>query len=555
MADMRRFLDFTGLGIYDEKIKAVISTGDANALAEAKKYFDDNKNLFEAAGTVKTAKEALQAAIDAVDGKVAAITNGETIDSFADVETALAGKQATGDYATKAEAQAMADGKDESIAAAKKAGDDAKDALDAYIESNDAAVQGVANSVSDLDAYVGDIPSTYTETNVIAYINKKAQETLDAASGGSSESAASVLAALNTYKAENDPKVTKNTEDIAALQEALDDEIARADAAEKVNAAAIKTISDDYLKGEDRTALEQSIQTNANAIERLTNGVSAEEVDGVNDLIQYVKDHGTEVTGMQEDISENASAISGVAGRMTTAEGKITTLEGAVATKAEQSVVDGIDGRVTTVEGKVTALEGKMTTAESDIDGLQGDMTQAQTDIAALQEKFGDGENSVSDMISDAVAVETSARETAVSGVQSQVDALSGVVDTKAAASDLTALTGRVTTAEGKVDAIETEIDEIQAASATHALKTEVEAVAGRVTTVEGKVSTLETEMDSAEGRLDALEDAIDDKAAQTDVNSLTERMTTAEGNISANTAALAKFVEISQTEIDSLFA
>ena len=84
------------------------------------------------------------------------------------------------------------------------------------------AFNAVNKSVSDVSTYVGTIPSTYTETNVIAYINKKAEETLNAASGGSSESAASVLAALNTYKSENDPKVTKNTEDIASIFAALD---------------------------------------------------------------------------------------------------------------------------------------------------------------------------------------------------------------------------------------------------------------------------------------------------------------------------------------------
>lgn len=64
---------------------------------------------------------------------------------------------------------------------------------------------------------VGEIPEGYTEETIVAYINKKAEETLNAASGGSSESAASVLAALNTYKAENDPKVTANTNAIAVL--------------------------------------------------------------------------------------------------------------------------------------------------------------------------------------------------------------------------------------------------------------------------------------------------------------------------------------------------
>lgn len=56
---------------------------------------------------------------------IAAMKDGESIDSFKDVETALAGKQAAGDYATKDEAQGYADAKNEAIATAKKAGDDA----------------------------------------------------------------------------------------------------------------------------------------------------------------------------------------------------------------------------------------------------------------------------------------------------------------------------------------------------------------------------------------------------------------------------------------------
>lgn len=71
------------------------------------------------------------AAITAAEEAITAIKDGTTIDSFADVETALAGKQAAGDYATKAEAQGYADAKDAAIAAAKKAGDDAQADVDA----------------------------------------------------------------------------------------------------------------------------------------------------------------------------------------------------------------------------------------------------------------------------------------------------------------------------------------------------------------------------------------------------------------------------------------
>lgn len=87
-------------------------------------------------------------------------------------------------------------------------------------------------------AYVGEIPSGYTETTIVAYVNKKAEETLNAASGGSSESAASVLAALNTYKSENDPKVQANSDAIEDLQGDLADEVTRATTAEEANANA-----------------------------------------------------------------------------------------------------------------------------------------------------------------------------------------------------------------------------------------------------------------------------------------------------------------------------
>ena len=564
MADMRRFLDLTGLGIYDAKIKEVISTGDTKALADAKKYFDDNKGLFEAAGTVKTAQEALQAAIDAVDAKVAAITDGESIDSFKDVETALAGKQAVGDYATKTEAQGYADAKDEAIAEAKKAGDDAQGALDAYIESNDAAVEA-------LETYVGVIPETATATNIVAYVQEKtAGIATDTALEELTGRVATVEGEIDVLQADHLVKADKEELEgkITTAQEAADAAQEHSEGVASDLASAVEA-----LEGADAGQIER-----IEALEGTITGLSgAMHFEGVKDALPEnttgYEQGDVIIVGNKEyvangdkfvefgDASVNAEAITQLTGRVDTLAGDMTqaktdidNVEAAVATKAEQTVVDGIDGRVTTAEGKITSLEGKMTTAEGNITSLQGDMTQAQTDITALQAKFGDGENSVSDMISDAVAAETSARETAVAGVQANVDALSEVVDTKAAASDVETISGKVTTLEGKVETIETEIDELQAASATHALKTEVEAVAGRVTTAEGKITTLEGEMDAIGGRMDDAEDAIDGKASQSDFDALATRVGTAETNIATNTAALAKFTEISQAEIEALF-
>jgi hypothetical protein len=59
--------------------------------------------------------------------------------------------------------------------------------------------------------------------------------------------------------------------------------------------------------------LQDNIDAVASAVELLTNGVDAETVDGVNDLIVYVNEHGTEVTGMKADIKANADALAELA--------------------------------------------------------------------------------------------------------------------------------------------------------------------------------------------------------------------------------------------------
>ena len=212
-----------------------------------------------------------------------------------------------------------------------------------------------------------------------------------------------------------------NVADRISTAVAAEAEIARA--AEKANADAIDAIEADYLKAADKTELQNQITTNANAIERLTNGVSAEEVDGVNDLIQYVKDHGTEVTGIKADIKANADAIDAIeadylkAADKTELNGLITGLdtrmgaaETAIGTKAAQADLEALAGRVGTAEGKVTTLEGEMDTAQADIEALEG--------------LVGDG--NVSDRISTAV---NNLKTNELATMQGEIDAVEGRAD------------------------------------------------------------------------------------------------------------------------------
>ena len=426
------------------------------------------KNATDIAGEIARAKAAEEANATAIN----TIKDGTTIDSFADVEAALAGKQATGDYATKTEAQAMADGKDAAIAEAKKAGTDAAaaaktaqddvDALKVLVGDTEVSEQ-IDTKIADLkldetydaigaaaaaeSAAKGHADSLNTAMNtrvealeaidhdhsnktVLDGITAEKVAAWDAAEQNAKDHADGLNTTMDGRVAALEAKFTgedsvadqiadavaaeaklrddadkalqalieSNDSDILALQGLVGDtkvetqistavaaeaEIARA--AEKANADEIAAIKADYLTSVEEKALQDQITANANAIELLTNGVSAEEVDGVNDLIQYVKDHGTEVTGMKNDIKANADDIDALEGRMEAAEG-------AIALKAAQADIVALQGLVgdKTVESQIAAALEEAKTDASNKDAvvlaeITAAVEQHNTDKAALE--------------------------------------------------------------------------------------------------------------------------------------------------------------------------
>lgn len=174
-----------------------------------------------------------------------------------------------------------------------------------------------------------------------------------------------------------DDKVTTNTSNISTLQSKVatleangyDDTEVRG--LISANTSAIEAIEADYLKAADKTALQEQINANESAIQLLTNGVDSEKVDGVNDLIAYVEEHGAEVTGMQGDIADNASAIEAL---QSGKADKATTLAGYGITDAyTKSEVDSA------VNVKANASD---VYTKSEVDGLVADHI-ALTDISA----------------------------------------------------------------------------------------------------------------------------------------------------------------------------
>lgn len=243
-----------------------------------------------------------------------------------------------------------------------------------HLAEADAAVLSSAKSYAENQAgvvksYVGDIPAGYSEETVIAYINKKAEETLTSATGGSSESAASVLAALNTYKAENDPKVQANTDAIAAINNTESGVLAQAkayadsaddDIQDNVDELSAKVTT---LIGSDAN---KSVRTIAN--EELAAQLIADNADASLDTLQeiaaWIQSHPDDAAAMNEAIEAleakvntgdqtvtayvtaaiNALSIGDYAkaAELTALAARVTTLEGTAHSHANKTVLDGI---------------------------------------------------------------------------------------------------------------------------------------------------------------------------------------------------------------------
>lgn len=461
MATTKKYVSIEKLGLYDSKIKKVISDGDAATLASAQEFASGLASNYDAAGAAATAE---------------------------------------------ANAKAYADGKDTAIQAAQKAADDAA-AVASVADGKAVAAQG---DVDALETYVGTFTHDTAKT-VVEYINAKTE---GIATSGNLEALAGRVTTAET-DIDNIKKDYLKAADKTELEGKITTAQAAADAAQAHSEGVAGDLAEavEALEGADASQIERIA-----ALEGTIVGLSgAMHFEGVKNEVP------TDVTGYEQgdviivgnkeyvlngdafvefgDASVNAEAITTLTGRvstletdMGTAKTDIDNVEAAVATKAEQSALD------TAIE----ALEG-------------ADEAQVER-IAALEAKFGGAEGSVEDMIADAkqeaieaagtnadtkdASILTQAKNYADdedAKIEARVDALETASETHALASDVTALTGRVTTAEGKITTLEGEMDAVEALAAANksaheanaaaiALKadtTALNAVSDRVTAVE----------------------------------------------------------------------
>lgn len=237
----------------------------------------------------------------------------------------------------------------------------------AYTDATDYDTAGAAQEVRD---YVGEIPSNYSEETIVAYINKKAEETLNAASGGSSESAASVLAALNTYKSENDPKVQANTDAITTIKDGTTID-SFADVEQGLNNKVDKVTGKSLVFDTEITKL-AGVSTGANKTEAST--VNGEiKIDGVATVVyKHPQTHAiSEIAGLQDALNLKLES-SDIANKAD----KATTLGGYGITDAYTSTK--IDELIAAEKGRAEGVEGGLRT---DVDKKVASITSGDNSI------------------------------------------------------------------------------------------------------------------------------------------------------------------------------
>lgn len=265
----------------------------------------------------------------------------------------------------------------------------------------------------------------------------------------------------------------------------------------------------------DQTALDEVNQTLTSVKEEVDfffNGALGDDPENatkvkntLKEIQDYIDSDVEGASGMAASIQENAKDIEALEGRMDTAESNI-------AKKAEQSA---LESAVSTINAKDAAQDAKIT---------------------ALENKFGEGEGSVSDLISEAIAAERAEIDNAIDGVNTKA----GEAKDAAAEADRKAVE-----AKGAADQAQQEVDALELVVAGKAAQSDLDALEERVETAEGEIDTLQSEMDAVEGRALALENELN--TAET---GLKARVTAVEGVAAANTANIA----LNATDITALY-
>lgn len=635
MADIKKYLDLqTGLPQLVTEIKAAdtavleaakkytdeapFETAGASATAEknAKDYADAEIAKVNAEVAKKATTEALEAEakargdkdtelqglIEATDAK--AVKNAEDIAAINNAETGIL-KQAK-DYTDTevGKVQGAVDQLNTKVGELPE-GTTATSVVD-YVNkktegiATDAALGELNSQVAGLQTAVQDIQKDYLVEADKTELQGNIDELAQTHATDKAALEASIKGITDDYLKDSDKEELQgNIDGVSAVANAAvkqSDYDTKVAALEAEDARIAGLVEAEATKAREE---EGKLNTRLEEVEAFFKLAEGEQLDTALDTLKELQDvingDGAVADQMLLDIAKNAEDIANhiatdhdFAGADAALKSE---LEGKINAKADTTVVEGIDGRlqtaegkITTVEGKVTTLEGKMTTVEGAVATKveqeayntkvaaleEADANQVER-IAALEDKFGDGENSVSDMIADGVVDAVAQAEAKDAQVlvdakaytdqevgkdRERLDALEAIDHDHANKAELDLI------ASGD----KAKWDEAYAKRHEHANAAELAKIAdGDVAKwnaaeqnakdyAKGLDDATNTKVDGVDARLTEAEGTLADKADASVVTALSEKVTTNETNIASLQTAINSFTPITAEEVAILF-
>ena len=517
MAEVKKYLDTTALGTLVDQIKAE----DAKVKAYADAQIEAAGKTYDVAGAAATAKtEAIAAAKTETEAQVKALADGAVktnadaiaaikddanIDSFADVVAELAKKQATGDYATKAEAKGYADAKDDAIAAAKAAADAAQEDATANAE----AIAAINNTESGILAQA----KGYTDTEVA-----EVQGSVNALAGkvGTVPEGSTVMGIIEN--------IQENAYDDSEIQG-------------KIDAVSGKVTT---LVGEDAGKSVRTIANEELAAQLIAEG-AAESLDTLQEIAAWIQAHPDDASAMNKAI-EDLEGLVGTLPEGVTATTIVGYIQEAVA--AEKARAEEAEGDL---GDRIATLEGKFGGADGSVEDMIADAKQEAIDAAA-----GDATTKANKALEDAKAY----ADAEDAKIESRVDALEAI-DHEHKNFDL--LETYTQTEANLADAVakkheHAHMDVLEGITADLVAKWNA-AEQNAKTYADGLNTTMQSTVDGIDARVTANANAIALKAAQADLEAAVERIADNETAIAANTSAINSFTAITSDEVTALFA
>lgn len=305
----------------------------------------------------------------------------------------------------------------------------AKEELQGNIDTVFNKVTTAQNEVDALETLVGTLPEDSGATSVVDYVNKKTTGIVTDAT----------VAALSN-------RVTQAETDIDNIEK-------------------------DYLKAADKTELEDTIGTISGKVNTLI-GTDAdksvrtianeelaaqlipenadESLNTLQEIAAWIQDHPDDASAMNQAITALQNKVGTIPTEGVTATNIVGYIQELV--NAEESratgAEDALGARLTTLESNVGTggtVENKIATAKQEaIDAAATDAsnkdTALETKITAAYKKYADDEDAK---------------------IETRVSTLEDAAATHAKVSDLTALTTRVTTAEGNITKLQSDVNTI----------------------------------------------------------------------------------------------